>query len=263
MYFLISKTIGIFAVPSNAIMGLALCGLLLWPTMVQNWKTGRHRQHIASVDCGCIAVGHRTAFAIGKPVSAVARFARRADRNNRTRRRRRPRSLPQARRRSLGQAAERLLAAVDLYRRYPTARIVFTGGSGNVVFGGPPESGMAARFLQSLGVPRERIEVESRSRNTMENAVNTKRLVEPKPGERWLLITSAAHMPRAMGLFREAGFFVEAYPVDWQTGGWRDIATQSLSLLGGFVHLDNAAHEWVGLVVDRINGRTSTLFPGP
>ena len=163
---------------------------------------------------------------------------------------------------SFGQAAERLLAAVELYHRYPAVRIVFSGGNANV-FGGAPESDIAGRFLEDLGIPRERIELESGSRNTMENAIKTKRLITPKPSERWLLITSAFHMPRAMALFREAGFPVEAYPVDWQTSGWTDVTTQPVSLLRGFDHTDLAAHEWVGLIFDRISGRTSTLFPGP
>ena len=109
---------------------------------------------------------------------------------------------------SLDEAAERIIAAVELYHRYPTVRIVFSGG--NAAFGGPPESEFAIRFLEKLDIPRDRIELESRSRNTRENAVNTMQLVRPKPGERWLLITSAYHMPRAIGLFRQAGFPVEA-----------------------------------------------------
>lgn len=264
MYFLISKTIGIFAVPSNAIMGIALCGLLLWPT---RWSKIGKRIVIGSILLLVIAGASPLGTVLLVPLENrfppwdASRGA--------------PTGIiilggiisPEVSLKrgevSLGQAAERLLAAVNLYRRYPTARIVFTGGNGNVVFGGPPESDMAVRFLQSLGIPQEHIEIESRARNTMENAINTKRLVAPKPGERWLLVTSASHMPRAMGLFRKAGFFVEAYPVDWQTSGWPDVAMQSVSLLRGFDHVDLAAHEWVALIVDRLTGRTSTLFPGP
>jgi uncharacterized SAM-binding protein YcdF (DUF218 family) len=162
---------------------------------------------------------------------------------------------------SLGSAAQRVIAAVQLYHRYPTVRVVYSGGSANVFFPGPSESEFAGRFLESFGIPRERIELESNSRNTRENAVDTMQLVMPKPGERWLLVTSAFHMPRAIGLFRKVGFSVEAYPVDWKTGGWNDLATQSLS--GGFEKLDLAAHEWVGLLFDWLNGKTSTFFPGP
>ena len=70
-------------------------------------------------------------------------------------------------------------------------------------------------------------------------------------------------MPRAIGLFRKAGFPVEAYPVDWQTGGWGDLTMMSLSLLGGFKDLNLAAHEWAALIFDRLSGRTAVLFPGP
>ena len=72
-------------------------------------------------------------------------------------------------------------------------------------------------------MPASRLTLEDRSRNTIENAVYSKALAQPKPGERWLLVTSALHMPRAMGAFRQAGFAVEAYPVDYQTNGWRDM----------------------------------------
>ena len=75
----------------------------------------------------------------------------------------------------------------------------------------------------NLGIPAERIELEDRSRNTVENAVFTRALVNPKPNERWLLVTSAAHMPRAIGTFRQAGFPIEAYPVDWRTSGMVDL----------------------------------------
>ena len=57
--------------------------------------------------------------------------------------------------------------------------------------------------------------LEDQSRNTRENAIFTRRLVDPKPGERWLLVTSAWHMPRAIGVFRKAGFEIEAFPVDY------------------------------------------------
>ena len=164
---------------------------------------------------------------------------------------------------SLDEAAERLVAAVELYQRYPTVRVVLSGGNSDVLFFGPSESELAGIFLERFGIPRDRIEIETSSRNTMENAVNTTRLVMPKPGERWLLITSASHMPRAIGLFRKAGFPLEAYPVDWQTGGWGDLAKQWFQFLGGLGDLDLAIHEWVGLIFDRLSGRTSTLFPRP
>ena len=68
------------------------------------------------------------------------------------------------------------------------------------------------------GLDARRILVETRSRNTYENAVYSKELAQPQPGQIWLLVTSANHMPRAVGCFRAVGFDVIPYPVDYDTG---------------------------------------------
>ena len=229
-------------------------------TIFKNRKTHCRSRYSFATDRGSFAARYCASSAVGKSLSALGFFAWRADRHNRARRGHRWGDITRGEI-SLDEAAERIIAAVELYHRYPTVRIVFSGG--NSVFGGPPESEFAIRFLEKLDIPRDRIELESRSRNTRENAVNTMQLVRPKPGERWLLITSAYHMPRAIGLFRQAGFPVEAYPVDWQTGGWGDLSTMSFSFLGGLPHLNQAAHEWAALIFDRLSGRTAVLFPGP
>jgi len=117
--------------------------------------------------------------------------------------------------------------------------------------------------FKSLGIPASRITLEKQSRNTIENAVYSKTLAQPKPGERWLLVTSALHMPRAIGAFRQAGFAVEAYPVDYQTSGWEDVLNVVGGLSGGLSGTDKAMHEWIGLIAYRITGKTSELFPGP
>jgi len=85
----------------------------------------------------------------------------------------------------------------------------------------------------------------------------------PRPGEHWLLVTSALHMPQAMALCRTVGFAIEAYPIDYKTGGWRDLLALPSSLIGGFYKLDLAGHEWEGLLVDWATGRTPALLPGP
>jgi uncharacterized SAM-binding protein YcdF (DUF218 family) len=113
---------------------------------------------------------------------------------------------------ALGDTADRIIAAVELARRYPSAHVVFTGRK---------EADFVIRFFEKLDVPRDRIIVEGKSRNTTENAAFTKQLVMPKPGERWLLVTSAMHMARAAGVFRKAGFGVDAYSVGYQPPGPR------------------------------------------
>jgi uncharacterized SAM-binding protein YcdF (DUF218 family) len=163
----------------------------------------------------------------------------------------------------LDDAAERITATVELARRYPNARIVFSGGTAALMFDQLPEAPFAVKEFEALGVARDRITAEEQSRNTVENAVFSRLVANPKPGERWLLVTSAYHMPRAMAVFRAAGFPVEAYPVDWRTRGPIDLLRLSGSLSEGLARTDTAVHEWVGLVAYRLTGRTNELFPAP
>jgi uncharacterized SAM-binding protein YcdF (DUF218 family) len=105
--------------------------------------------------------------------------------------------------------------------------------------------------------------VEGTSRDTWENAVNTRALVTPAPGERWLLVTSAWHMPRAIGCFRQVGFPVTAYPVDFRTRGPADLLRLHGTLVGGFEQFELAIKEWVGLVAYRLSGRIDAMLPSP
>lgn len=164
---------------------------------------------------------------------------------------------------ALNEAAERVTAAAALARRYPNARIVYSGGSNAVLADRIPEAPFAVAELEALGVAHDRITAEEQSRNTVENAVFSRLLAQPKPGERWLLITSAYHMPRAMAAFRAAGFAVEAYPVDWRTRGPIDSGRPFGALSEGLRRTDEAAHEWVGLLGYWLTGRTKELFPAP
>jgi uncharacterized SAM-binding protein YcdF (DUF218 family) len=159
-------------------------------------------------------------------------------------------------------SAERIMSTITLARRYPQARIVISGGSGTL-FGRRAEAPLIAVYLTGFGLAAERLVVEDRSRTTAENAAFTRSLVEPKPGERWLLVTSAWHMPRAVGVFGKVGFPVTPYPVDFRTGGRGDLLRPFGSVSVGLKRLDLAMKEWVGLVAYRLSGRTSELFPGP
>jgi len=160
-------------------------------------------------------------------------------------------------------SAERVMAMLVLARQFPHARIVYSGGSSNLITEGASEAPIAGRLLQSFGVAPDRIILEGRSRTTDENAAFTRDLVAPKPGQRWLLVTSAFHMPRAVAVFRAAGFDVEAYPVDWRSRGWIDSATPFDRLSEGLGRTDLAAHEWVGLLMYWLAGRSRDLLPAP
>lgn len=158
---------------------------------------------------------------------------------------------------ALNDAAERITAVAELARRYPNARIVFTGGTGSL----RPDAPVAVKEFEALGIAHDRITAEEQSRNTIENAVFSRLVAQPKPGERWLLVTSAFHMSRAIAAFRAGGFPVEAYPVDWRTRGPIDATRPFASFMGGLTMTDYAVHEWIGLLVYRLTGKTTEFFP--
>ena len=161
-------------------------------------------------------------------------------------------------------AADRIVAAAALGRRYPNARIIFSGGSADLFANDAREADYAGQIFESLGIGKDRLIMERRSRNTYENAVFSKEVASPKQGERWLLVTSAYHMPRAVGLFRKAGFPVEPYPVDWRVGrDAADILSLSNIAVDGLGRTDVGVREWIGLLAYRLTGRTGELFPGP
>jgi uncharacterized SAM-binding protein YcdF (DUF218 family) len=164
---------------------------------------------------------------------------------------------------ALNEAAERLTEGFRLALRLPAAKVVFTGGVGELLAGGPPAGEAIAAMLIAAGVARDRILIEQRSRTTWENATYTRELVRPAPGETWLLVTSAYHMPRAIGVFRRAGFEVTAWPVDYRTSGVDDLVHVFSSLGDGLKRFDTAAREWLGLLAYRLTGRSSALFPAP
>jgi uncharacterized SAM-binding protein YcdF (DUF218 family) len=125
------------------------------------------------------------------------------------------------------------------------------------------EAELVAAAAETLGIASGRVMVEGTSRDTWENAVNTRALVTPAPGERWLLVTSAWHMPRAIGCFRQVGFPVTAYPVDFRTRGPADLLRLHGTLVGGFEQFELAIKEWVGLVAYRLSGRIDAMLPSP
>jgi uncharacterized SAM-binding protein YcdF (DUF218 family) len=164
---------------------------------------------------------------------------------------------------SLNEAAERLTEAMVLARRVPKARVVFSGGSDSVLDAVPSVAPEVAEFLVASGIAANRLVLEAHSRNTRENATMTYDLVKPKPGERWVLVTSAFHMPRSVGLFRAAGFDVVAWPVDYRTGGSADVFRPMYRLDEGVKRVDMIVKEYVGLLVYRLRGWTAAVLPGP
>jgi uncharacterized SAM-binding protein YcdF (DUF218 family) len=264
MFFILSKVVGFVVTPSNVIALICLAGVLLLAT---RWRARAAKVMAAGIVLLLVAgfspagqammlvlserfpawqANGRTpdgviilGGAISPDISAV-------------------RATPE-----LNSAVDRLIAAADLARRYPQAKIVFTGGSGNLIDRSQPEAKFARPMLEDLGIARDRLMIEDRSRTTFENAAFTRQMIQPKSSELWLLVTSAGHMPRSIGAFRAAGFDVEAYPVDWHSRGWIDATSPFERLSWGLARTDIAAHEWIGLIAYWLTGRSSELFPGP
>ncbi|MDF2811293.1 MAG: YdcF family protein [Microvirga sp.] len=161
------------------------------------------------------------------------------------------------------ESAERVLDTIGLAYRHPQARLLISGGGGMVFSDGTAEAPIIAAYLRTIGIESSRIIVEDRSRTTYENALHSRSLANPQPGERWLLVTSAWHMPRAIGVFRAAGFPVVPYPVDFRTRGAFGDQRMFIYVSEGLRRLDVATKEWAGLLAYYAAGRTSALLPAP
>jgi uncharacterized SAM-binding protein YcdF (DUF218 family) len=164
---------------------------------------------------------------------------------------------------AMNDAGERIVAMADLARRYPQAKVIFAGGAGSYSHAPKPEAEVVREQLATLGLPAGRILIESLSVNTHENAVMAKAVAKPQPGETWLLVTSAWHMPRSVGIFRKADWPVTAYPTDFRTAGWQDAGRGFTTVSDGLRRAEVAMREWLGLAIYRLTGRSDALFPAP
>jgi uncharacterized SAM-binding protein YcdF (DUF218 family) len=263
MFFILSKTIAFLLLPSNFLIACGLAGVLL---MATRWMRAGTRVMVASIislaAAGFLPVGNLLLHALesrfppwdasrGAPDGIIILGGAIAPRLSRDH------GEP-----IVNAEGGRIIAMGKLARAYSDARIVYSGGDGSLLGNQPAEADFVYPLLDSFGVRRERVILEPRSRNTAENAAFTKDLVKPKPGERWLLVTSAQHMPRAVGCFRAVDFPVEAYPVGWHTNPQGDLMAPR-SFAEGLGQLDSAAYEWLGLLAYRLTGRTSEFLPSP
>ncbi len=158
---------------------------------------------------------------------------------------------------------DRFLEAAVLARRYPDAKVAVSGGTGTVVLDGEGDADTAPKLFEALGVPRSRLILETQSRNTYENVENLRNMVMPDRDETWLLVTSAFHMPRSMGLFRKAGFPVLPWPVDYRTSGREGIGVMRDNPADSLQTTTMAIREWLGLIAYKFVGRIDSVFPGP
>jgi len=157
---------------------------------------------------------------------------------------------------SWGPSALRLVTAAKLHDRYPAARLIYSGGPG-----GGDEPGAAHVIFGLMGLPANAVTYESHSLDTWQNFVFSKDIAKPRPGETWLLVTSALHMPRAMGVAQHLGWTMIAWPSDYLTP--TAVTPAPLEYGDQLPNLNKVLHEWIGLAVYRFGGRTDSLLPAP
>ncbi|MGJ3260812.1 MAG: YdcF family protein [Rhodospirillales bacterium] len=163
---------------------------------------------------------------------------------------------------AIGAAVERITMSAELAQMHPEAKLVYTGGSASLLRQDVKEADMVAGLYKALGIPVERLTLEREARNTWENAKFTMEMMAPGTDETWILVTSAFHMPRAVGAFRRVGWEMIPYPVDY-------LVLPSISFPGpldfgaGLGGIANAGHEWIGLIAYWLTGKNSAAFPKP
>lgn len=265
MFYYVSKIAWFFATPSNLLISLILLGLTLifFKRLRRLGLSLAFTFTILTIALGLLPIASYIMLPLeerfpafqddGKPVDGIILLGGSVEAAD---------SVSRGRI-IANESAERLIETIQLAHRYPNARILISGGGGTVFGDGTAEAPVIAAFLKSLGTDPARLVVEERSRTTYENAVFSRDIAKPKEGERWLLVTSAWHMPRAVGVFEKAGFPVTPYPVDFRTGVGSDNLSPFAFISDGLRRLDIGAKEWAGLIAYYAADRTTALFPEP
>lgn len=161
------------------------------------------------------------------------------------------------------QGADRFIEALRLAQKYPQSRILVSGGDGSLSGDYEGDAAASARFFPTFGIDRSRLIEETTSRTTFENAENTQGLLAASGLSDCLLITSANHMPRSMGIFRKRGIAVTPWPADYRTSGRVTLGFDFTQPTSNAQMTATATREWMGLVGYYLAGRTSALYPAP
>ncbi|WP_367115345.1 YdcF family protein [Devosia sp.] len=163
----------------------------------------------------------------------------------------------------LNRSGDRLVEALRLALRHPEAKVLVAAGPPALAPQQEPEAMAAQRFFTAFGITGDRIILDEKSRNTEENAIFAKELAGPTEGQTWLLVTSAFHMPRSVGLFRKAGFAVVPWPADYLASGAEGLRFKPDQPSENIAVATIALREWTGLVGYYLTGKIDKVFPGP
>lgn len=159
---------------------------------------------------------------------------------------------------NFGINADRLFQTLPLYYKGRIKKLIFTGGSGRIEFPEKREGIYVKKYLQSIHFPDSALIIESESKNTYENALFTKKIMDSLNifDGNYFLVTSAFHMPRAMAIFKKAGYKNLTPYITNRSSGGRRFTFDHLFIPnpGALFFLETLIHEWVGFVVYKVKG---------
>lgn len=264
MFYHFSKVFWLFAEPANFLVMLCLVGtLFLWTPWWRSARAVLSAAIFAIVFVSLVPVGQlmiaelETRFPEwrdnGGDVAGIVVLGGAID----------PDFYARHRGSGFNGAISRITEAAALAKRYRSARVIYAGGSPGTERESLIEAEAAREVFAMLGVDESQLSLDLESRNTYENAYFAKKIAQPKAGERWILVTSAFHMPRAMGTFRAVDFPVEPYPVDFRTAGFERAAQFDPGVLQGLSQTATASRELVGLAAYRLTKRIPDFYPAP
>jgi uncharacterized SAM-binding protein YcdF (DUF218 family) len=155
---------------------------------------------------------------------------------------------------------ERITSLVELGRRFPGAPIIYAGGYGGLGSVEKVDADFARTLLEQIGFDVSRVRFDDRSRNTIENEVQARELAGDIATRPWLLVTGAMHMPRAVGVFRGAGWSIIPWPVGPSTLS-PDAPWEPLNPGATLMVSTQAVREWIGLLAYYLAGNATSLLP--
>ncbi len=158
---------------------------------------------------------------------------------------------------NFGYGADRLFQTLPLYYKGRIKKIIFTGGSGSIEFPEKKEGKYVKKYLQSIQFPDSALIVENHSKNTYENAVFTKKILDSLHVQgNFLLVTSAYHMPRAMAVFKKAGYKYLTPYITARSSGVRRFTFDHLFFPNpsALFSLEFLIHEWIGFLTYKVKG---------
>lgn len=158
---------------------------------------------------------------------------------------------------NFGKSGDRLFQTLPLYYKGRVKRIIFTGGSGSIEFPEKKEAYFVKKYLQSIQFPDSALIIENESKNTYENAVFTKKILDSLQIDgNFLLVTSGYHVPRSLAIFKKAGYKNVTPYITNRSSGIRRYTFDHLFIPnpGVLYALEFLIHEWVGFMVYKIKG---------